>query len=197
MAGNTVATLFIGNLKLGDNICYNMGVVTKLYKTADARELLIKPKFVQNVSIIEALMIDFVRRVKMHTREFQYFDEKTRVALRNLKSDQQGWNFKESINKFRHYNLLGRNENLYQNLLELRELRNRIHIQNTHGGQNESDVWTRRELERSEVCTEFVLKYLSQNFPRPLTNDFVGGLTMPWKPHFDPTKALKWRVRAV
>ena len=53
MAGNTVDTLFIGNLKLGDNIRYNMEVVTKLYKAADKKDLLIKPKFVQNVSIIE------------------------------------------------------------------------------------------------------------------------------------------------
>ena len=191
---NRISTIFIGNLKLGDNICFNVESTQSLYKNLNVNQPInIKPIVIINASITEALMIDFVRRVKIHTKEFTYLDEKIRSQVRNLKSDKEKFDFKTSINKFRHYNLLGAPNNFYECLQFLREIRNKVHIQSTFYRTNENEAWTKDVLTISELCVEYTLRYLSLNYPRPLKEDFVGGLSIAWNPHFSENSNIVWK----
>jgi hypothetical protein len=68
----TINSSFIGNFKLGDNICFNLKVLKTLYDyraagTAQQKLHLQKPLIVLNTSIIEAVLCDFHDRVKTFT----------------------------------------------------------------------------------------------------------------------------------
>jgi hypothetical protein len=70
----TIKSNFIGNFKVGDNICFNLKILKTLYDcrlagNAEQRSHLRKPIIVLNVSIIEAVLYDFHDRVKTFTRE--------------------------------------------------------------------------------------------------------------------------------
>lgn len=190
-----IPSSFISDLKLGDNICFNLNAIGEQYaKQNFLAGTSRKPVIILNTSVIEALMIDFIRRVKRQHREFQYLDESKRKAIRNLKSDSAHWKFKESINKFAHHQLVGNVSNFYDAVHYLREVRNHIHIHVTVISRNECEIWTQEVLTASEKCLEFIAKFLSINYPRPLEKDFVGGLQLPWEPHFaDSSGKLKWK----
>ena len=188
-----IDTSFIANFKLGDNIKFNLECISALYKKLDTKWAAErKPIILLNTCVIESLMIDFVRRVKIHTREFTYLDEPKRKAIRGFDSDKKHWNFDSSINKFRHYQLLGNSEDFYRSLKHLKELRNRIHIHNTVFDPDECNVWKPKALHASEACLEYTARYLSHHYPRRIVGDFVGGFTLPWAPHFADGEDLKW-----
>lgn len=70
----TINSNFIGNFKLGDNICFNLKILKTLYNcrlagNAEQKTHLRKPIILLNVSIIEAVLYDFHARVKTFTRE--------------------------------------------------------------------------------------------------------------------------------
>lgn len=134
-------------------------------------------------------MIDFIRRVKVHIREFQYLNVKTRAKIRELKSDSAHWKFNESIKKFRQFRLIGKDDEIYTELDDLKELRNKIHIHNLSIDKNKSNLWNKENLTRSERMVEYLILYMSKNYPRPL-DDFVGGFNLPWNPHCK--ESLSW-----
>jgi hypothetical protein len=188
---NEVSSIFIANLKLGDNIKYNIDCLNCLYSKGVIKQAkFIKFAIITEVSIIEAVMVDFIRRVKVHTREFQYLDEKTRKQLRNLKSDNPHWKFDESIKKFRHFRIIGNPEVIYKELDYFRTIRNKVHIHNLTINKNERILWDYEHLIRAERILEYTLKYMCNNYPRPLNEDFIGGFKLPWQPHY--TNSIKW-----
>ena len=189
-----LSTLFIGNLKLGDNIRFNVLCVDSLYEQLDkAAPHTLKPIVLINTSITEALMIDFVRRVKNHTKEFTYLTDAIRVSVRKLPSDKRSFNFEKCIKEFRKNKLLGESDNFYDCVDFLRKIRNKIHIQNTFHRTNESEVWMPEILAISEAVTEYSLRFLAKNYPRPLESDFVGGIQLAWTPHYDSKTKLCWK----
>ena len=61
---------FVWNFKHGDNIMYNFKILQTLYKareTAENERLLNKPITIQIVSIVEAILIDFLTRIDQAT----------------------------------------------------------------------------------------------------------------------------------
>lgn len=65
---------FIGDFKLGDNICFNLGILKTLYALREAgtrqeKLHLQKPIILLNVSIIEAVLCDFHGRIQSFTKE--------------------------------------------------------------------------------------------------------------------------------
>ena len=57
---------FVWNFKHGDNIMYNFKILHSLYRayeTVDDKQLLNKPITIQIVSIVEAILIDFLTRI--------------------------------------------------------------------------------------------------------------------------------------
>lgn len=186
-----IDTSFIGRFKIGDNMAYNADVLAELYQSSS--DMLIKPKVVFNTSLIDAALYDFFRRVVEHTAEFQYLSQSTRRAIRETKLRKLD-SFEKHINKFRHYQILGKDESLYQALHDLRTLRNRIHIQNEKGKLSnatldEPRAFQKAQLELSEKCAEYVLRFLSTRYPRK--DDYVHGIRLPWEPHFPGE--LKWK----
>ena len=122
---------FIGSFKLGDNIAFNIRILKSLYCNLDANlPINIKPIILITISVIEALMFDFVKLVKLHTREFKYLDEEKRSAIRRLDTDKNRWNFNTTIKKLTHFKILGNQSNYFAKIQFLRNLSNRIHIQN-------------------------------------------------------------------
>jgi hypothetical protein len=186
-----IDTRFIGSFKIGDNISYNARIVCDLYSATEAigSKRLFKPKIVFNVSLIDAVFYDFIRRVRSHSAEFKYLDDDTRKKLRDIDISKLD-TFKKHLNKFRHYKLIGNHPSLYDEIDELNKLRNRVHIQNEKGVFQKDDAaaFTTKRLRQAERCTEFVLKYVSVNYPRK--DDYVGGIELPWQEHFD--KKMKW-----
>ena len=140
-----VASNFFGSFKIGDNINYNLVILRQLYKCLndlkkEEKNLLYKPITIIIVSIIEALLYDFIEiRIKTHTREgVGKLHTKTLEAIRKSKFD----NMSKYIDCVEKYKLL-RFKKIYTNLDDLRKLRNRVHIQNTKKDfeVNEDEVW--------------------------------------------------------
>lgn len=173
---------FVGTFKTGDNMSYTARVLKELYLSEN--RFLVKPKVVFNTSLIDAALYDFFRRIRGHTKEFSYLDDDVRDKIRKINIEKVR-DFKSHIYKFRHHQLLGGSHDLYESLYSLNMLRNRVHIQNEKGSfeADERHAFTQERLILSEKCTEFVLCFLSKNYPRK--SDFVGGIELPWDPHFD------------
>ena len=178
----TIDTSFIGKFKTGDNLVYTAKVLQQLY--LDDSALLIKPKVIQNASLVEAVLYDFFRRICDHTSEFNYLDSKTLAEIRSTKPENIA-NFESHINKFGHYQLLGKCSDLYKDLHTLRKLRNRIHVQNEKGVFDPDDgkTFTKDKLILSEKCAEYVLRYLSTKYPR--NKKHVKDINLPWCAHFN------------
>ncbi len=184
----TIDSKFIANFKIGDNIQYNASVICELYKNSN--DFLIKPKVVFNTALIDAALYDVFRRIKKHTKEFNYLPPKTQNKIRACDIEKVQ-TFKDHLNKFRHHKILGNYPTLYESLNELNTHRNRIHIQNKNRTlyADEEDVFGSYALQISEKCAEYVLTYISVTYPRP--EDYVGGIKLPWNRHFDPAN-LVW-----
>ena len=123
--------------------------------------------------------------VKYHTLEFRYLDSKTHVAIRRLKDRKLGKFDGQLLSLCKKHRLFGQSDDFYEFVQKLIYLRNRIHIQNTwHKFEaDDSKAFSRHRVKLSEQVAEYVLKYLSIVYPRNI--DFVDGISLPWKPHFD------------
>ena len=69
-----IRSSFMGNFKLGDNINYNLDSLALLYEVFDVveedqRQLLRKPMIIALVSITEAVLHDFHKRIQTFTLE--------------------------------------------------------------------------------------------------------------------------------
>ena len=192
-----ISTSFIGYFKLGDNIVFNTKILDSLYKNLDVSQpidvqaITIKPIVLIGVSAIEALIYDFVDRIKDYPKEFKHVDSAKISSIRKLDTQSFNWKFRVGIDKFRQHKMLGDEPNYYDNLDFLRNLRNRIHIQNQFAGRSEEYVWTSDVLYRCEACLEYTLLYLSENYPRE-DKDYVESIQVPWKRHFPNPKLLDW-----
>lgn len=181
---------FIGDFKIGDNVNHNLHVLVFLYRQYEAgsayeKKLLCKPIIIGIVSIIEAALFDFHKRIKFFSKE----------GVTNLKQELIDHFKYEDSDKFKRYIEIARkcnlfevtSENIYDKLDGLRKLRNRVHIQNTKGQQppNEYDAFREEDKVLSEKILEryfkiMVLKYERESHVVGFVKDFI----MPWKEHF-------------
>ena len=193
----SIDTSFIWDFQLGDNIVFNTKILRSLYKNLDitkldqAEAITIKPIVVIGVSTIEALMFDFVCRVKESSVGPNNLNMEKIKSIAKLNTDGTSWKFKEAINRLQHHQILGNQSNYYDNLDFLRNLRNRIHIQNEFGGRREEFVWTLQILHRFEACIEYTLLYLSENYSRD--KKFVENAAISWERHFPDNKKFAWK----
>jgi hypothetical protein len=192
MTKTPVNTCFIRDYKLGDNIKYNTLIVEDLYQVSrdPPKRSLNKPKFIFNIALVDAALFDFYLRVKQHTNEFQFLSSDIRKAIQDSNAKKHK-TFEQYIGKFRHHRLLGTDEGIYTTLTKVRKLRNKVHIQTIVEGvsRDEEKVFDNDSVILSERITEYVLKYLSETYPREA--DYVGGFELPWAPHFN-ISSLKW-----
>jgi hypothetical protein len=124
----TINSNFIGNFKLGDNICFNLKILKTLYDyrkavNAQKKSHLRKPIILLNVSVIEAVLHDFHGRVRTHTLEGVANLSDTVVAyIRGKKIDELE---KYIVSAQRHDFFDQTNTSFYESLDDLRKLRNR------------------------------------------------------------------------
>ena len=182
MTKNTVDSSFIGEFKVGDNIKFNTELLCDLYRLTDSQSEISfrKAKIIFNVSLIDATYYDLSVRIRNHTREFKYLSDDCRLAIRLSTAHR----FTKLIEHFTSHSVFGEVTDYYQSVDKLRELRNRVHIQNKQGDfeANEEDAFTEKRLKFSERITEYTLKYASLNFPRDCK--YVEDFELPWAPFY-------------
>lgn len=190
--GFKIRSNFIYDFKIGDNICYNFEILNTLYQYFNQENdknklLLCKPITIINVSIIEALLIDFYYRIKTLTKEgVAGFTPETLDSIRgDISKDKEFFKFEKIIKNVKEKNLFNQKEHFYDVLDMLRKLRNRIHIQNQKKFVEPDDslAFSHRRRELSEIICEVILKKLEGDHGRNEKFDFVNNFFAPWPEH--------------
>lgn len=186
----TVSSAFIGNFKLGDNINHNLKILAYLYRCQANREdtdawLLRKPITVTMGSICEAILYDLHLRMKTYTGEgVQGVASTVLEYVRGKKIDR----FEHYISSAKKHALLGdKSDSIYEELDQLRKLRNRIHIQNekNYFEPDEPQAFSSGRQTCSEKAIEKLLKRMAAKHPRPDdVTGFVNDFRLPWNEHF-------------
>lgn len=182
----TIEPSFIWNFKIGDNINYNLGVLSELYKCCETDGVnsvkLRKPIFITVMAIIEAVLYDFDRRIREHNAErIQNLSAESIRIIRSKKYDK--------LDKYiEHAKIHGFfddvQENFYDDLHKLRIIRNRVHIQNdkNYTPSDEDRVFTMNTLCLAECALEIILRTMRKKYARSTTgcNDF----NIPWSARY-------------
>lgn len=188
IAANLITNTFIWTYKKGDNIIYNLQILYELYDSRKKvsnhkKDLYNKPITLIIISIIECILDDFVTRIIQHRSD----------TVPNLTLRQIGGFKTKKLDKFDHYithakmhDLFDQSDRFYKILALLREVRNRIHIQNEKRrlAANEQEVFTNDILELSEKTFEVILERMVNKFPRSHANNKslnINDFPYPWK----------------
>jgi len=189
----TIEANFIGNFKLGDNICHNFKVLSALYEAMgkteyqEDEELFYKPIIVWIGSIAEALLHDLHFRIQSHTIEgVRTISKDLQKQIKEKIIDDQG-KFIASARKNDLFKVT-KNPSLYDKMDELRKLRNRVHIQNLKNDfeRNDSEAFTKARVIVAEKILEKMVKTLATHYGRAKHRRHGGDLSFPWDEHFKP-----------
>ncbi len=95
--------------------------------------------------------------------------------------------FAKYISNARSNKLLGDDSQIYEDLDNLRKLRNRIHIQNTKGHfeRDEMDAYTSARQEMAERTLETLISHMVANHLRKESRQCVAELELPWSSHLE------------
>jgi len=180
---------FIWTFKIGDNILYNLDVIFQLvddHNTLEERNYA-KPISILCVSVIEAVLVDFLERLDSATDHFptKLDSKKTDIKKqlegekRNFETTHEGkvykykrlknFGYKELIEFYGEFNILGSKPDIYEDLQYLGRFRNRVHIRNYFGNfeRNESRTFSEERTQRTIDYMEDIFKYINKNYPRP------------------------------
>ncbi|WP_421928642.1 hypothetical protein [Neoaquamicrobium sediminum] len=182
----TVSSTFIGDYKLGDNIAYNLEILGALYAlragaSEERKEALRKPIIILNVSIIDAVLYDFYDKVRTLKREGV---ANLPAALAALWQRMTVEKLAVSIDQARKHDLFAEPPAFYDQLDQLRRLRNRVHIQNEKRDFEPDDrvAFSEARLIQSEQAVEKVIVKMARDHPR--NHDYVVDFVIPWNKHF-------------
>jgi hypothetical protein len=186
-----ISSDFIGNFKLGDNIVYNFSILNQLYlaQSNDGSQILLKPIIIVIASITEAVLFDLYLRIEHYTSEgVPNITEKILDEIRKKKIDE----FSKYIDNAKSKKLLGKNAKIYEQLHNLRKLRNRVHIQNTknHFEPDEKVAFSKARQTTAEKTLEELMKIMEERYTRKNTSDFVNVFKLPWEEHLEHYEAL-------
>ena len=190
MPGFFVKSNFFCLFKTGDNVNYNLEILKCFYeiynKTNDSEKLvLIKPIIVWLVSIVEAILHDFHKRIRANIHEgIINMSQGVIDYVRNKKIDE----LEKYINSAKKHDFFDlKDTNFYIKLDDLRKIRNRIHIQNNKflKPRDERTIFDEKVKVLAEKCTEKVVKTISEKHPRPKNlKDYVSDMYFPWNEYF-------------
>ncbi|MER9683492.1 hypothetical protein NKJ23_30050 [Mesorhizobium sp. M0184] len=183
----TISSRFIGDFKLGDNIVFNLKVLKALYDyravgNPQQRVYLLKPMIITNVSIIDAVLHDFYFRVRNHTREG--VANLAEAIIAKLQGMVRIDKLELYIAQAQTNDLFGEPGEFYEQLHDLRKLRNRVHIQNEkrHFDPDDRHAFSEARLLQSEQALEKVLSTMAAKHSRK--HDHVEDFELPWDRHF-------------
>jgi hypothetical protein len=183
-----IESRFVGNFKTGDNINHNLQVLALLYQhfeqeTPQNKRLLCKPIVISLVSIIDAVLYDLHYRIREFKNEgVRNILNRSRDDIRNVKKMER---LEATIVSARKHGLIEpAGDAFYDTLQALRELRNRVHIQNIkrHFPPNEGDAFTEARKLDAEKSVEKTLKIMARKYARD--HDFVAAFQLPWNAHY-------------
>lgn len=184
---------FFGKFKTGDNIAYNLKVLKVLYDLGKTNpkyyKLLIKPKVILIVAVIEAIFFDLYSRIRVNTKEGVRGMEDLALKLQNKKIKQ----YQEYVKYAKELNIFKTEEFFYTELEFLGKIRNRIHIQNMWNNEpkNENELFNAKLLGRAEISLERLVKVMSKNhYRRGEFRKYVEKLFFPWGEHLKPNDKL-------
>ncbi len=183
---------FIWNFKHGDNIMYNFEILSALYKASDNttnRNILNKPITITIVSIVEAILIDFLARIDQATHHLpggvdRETLEKIKVEIEKKKKpetveDKLGeriylrrkmYHYNEIIKILKKYEFFGKKDDvIYEQLTRFGEMRNRVHIENYYQNfeEREHRVFTSQRLNKLEGVLSILWKKMLTDYKRP------------------------------
>jgi len=180
---------FIWTFKIGDNVVYNLDVIFQLVDDHNALKAksYAKPISILCISVVEATLVDFLERLDSATRHFPSKLNSKRMAIKEQlareKNDYQtlyegkvykykrlkNFGYKELIDFYEKFNLLGSKASVYETLQNLGRFRNRVHIRNYFGNfeRNESRAFSEARTQNAIDCMTDIFKYLGENHPRP------------------------------
>ena len=183
----TISSNFIGSFKLGDNIVYNLEILSEFYSNQNSgnvrqQKLMRKPIIVLIASIAEAILFDLYLRIENFTREgVPNIPEAVLEEIRTKTLDQ----FAKYIDNSKSKNLLVGCPDIYDNLHTLRMLRNRIHIQNSknHFEPDDEAAFTSDRQNTAEITLECLMKIMERDYTRSGVGSFVDDFVLPWCDH--------------
>lgn len=163
---HTISANFFSDFKMGDNIRYNLSVLEALYQNEDV--VLVKPKIVIQVSLIEACLYDLIYQIRTHTIEFQHLDESIRKEIRELPK-KKIYSLEDKIKLCKEKLIMQQNDYFWDTFDELRKLRNRTHIQNKYNNwpPDEKDGFTKENLNKAETAVDAFFTWMKCEYPRP------------------------------
>ncbi len=132
------------------------------------------------VSILEAVLYDFHWRVnKLVIEGISNLPKKVISYIQSKKIDE----LEKYITSARKHNLFDKDIDFYDDMQQLRKLRNRFHIQNTknHFEADESVAFSETRLLLAENVLEKTLKVMTQKYSR--TYAHVVDFELPWGAH--------------
>jgi hypothetical protein len=184
-----IRSSFIGNFRLGDNINYNFDTLELLYRhynnsTEAERRLLRKPIILILVSITEALLHDFHKRIQTFTSEGV---ENVANAISEYVRGRRLDELEKLIASARKHDFFDLAETeFYDRMDELRRLRNRVHIQNTKNDFEPLDcnAFNESRKDLAERVLEQTLRTMLAKYDRGPQFNFVRNFPLPWDPHF-------------
>ncbi len=183
----SVSSCFIADFKIGDNINYNLKTLRVLYEiggeNAERRKHLPKPITITLVSIVEAMLYDFIRRVQSR----ESVPTLPKATLQALKAKVYS-KLTNLVAGAKTHDLFQADAEFYDQIEELRQLRNRVHIQNerNHFERDESRAFSAARQYRAEEVLEYIAKFLAANHPRKASlHGYVRDLQFPWEERWD------------
>ncbi len=182
--------MFIWSFKHGDNIMYNFEILKALFETAKINEkndILNKPITITIVSIIEAILVDFIYRLYGATNHLSVGLDYIKVksikkeieSKKVKKRDKESGSIYYSIKKYNYsdiikimskYELFGnKNDIIYDSLKEFGNMRNRVHIENYYNNleDREEKVFTSARVEKLEEILFELWKMMINKHQRP------------------------------
>jgi hypothetical protein len=180
---------FIWDFKIGDNILYNLNA---LFNLADdynnSGKDYKKPISVTVVSIIEAIMVDFLYRLDRGTTHFPTSLRHIEKSIKNQLNEEtikskfvgpdgqehcyltlKNFNFSSMIEVYEKLKLFGDNRKVYESLLRLSYFRNRIHINNYFNNfeKNENVTFSENRVQKTIVIMLWIIDYFKKEYSRP------------------------------
>lgn len=186
----TIRSTFIGNYKLGDNICFNLNLLALLYDNysrADLRSrgLLRKPIILILVSITEAALYDLHQRIRWFVWEgVQNIGHVVADYVRGLRKLDELQKLTVSAQKHDFFELA--DTAFYDDLDQLRRLRNRIHIQNVKNDfePDDANAFTEARKVLAERVLEKTLRTMLRKYDRGPEFNYVSDFVLAWEPYF-------------
>ena len=179
---------FIWEFKIGDNVSYNLNLVFSLIRdhNSDRGCNYSKPISILCVSIMEAILVDFLERLDKATYRFpeSLGESKEKIKLRLSKEKQdfekvyedetfkyrrlRNFGYKDIVSLFEEFSLLGSSTEVYVNLQNMGRFRNRVHIRNYFGNfeRNESRTFSEVRTQKTINYMSKLFKYMEKNYSR-------------------------------